>query len=156
MAAPRAPLLPLVAALAAGIALGPVATVPPARLIGLAAALLALGLLPLGFSDIALRRLARSASQAGPEARAESPVSEPIQWAPDRMRLLTEVEAYHDGSDLVPLTGLVQLAVYGEAPPLGEGQRVRVEARLHRPIGFRNPGGFDYPALLRRQGILIV
>ena len=73
MAAPRAPLLPLVAALAAGIALGPVVTVPPARLIGLAAALLALGLLPLGFSDIALRRLARRASQAGPEARAESP-----------------------------------------------------------------------------------
>src|SRR5947207_8985606 len=76
MAAPRAPLLPLVAALAAGIALGPVATVPPARLIGLAAALLALGLLTLGFSDIALRRLARRASQAGPEARAESPAAE--------------------------------------------------------------------------------
>jgi competence protein ComEC len=28
--------------------------------------------------------------------------------------------------------------------------------RLHRPIGFRNPGGFDYPAQLRRDGILLV
>ncbi len=31
-----------------------------------------------------------------------------------------------------------------------------VDARLHRPVGFRNPGGFDYPAHLRREGILLV
>ena len=28
--------------------------------------------------------------------------------------------------------------------------------RLHRPVGLRNPGGFDYPAQLRREGILLV
>jgi competence protein ComEC len=40
--------------------------------------------------------------------------------------------------------------------PLGETQRVLVDARLHRPAGYRNPGGFDYPAHLRRDGILLV
>ena len=50
-----------------------------------------------------------------------------------------------------------QVTVYGEiATPLGEGQRVIVDARLHRPIGYRNPGGFDYPAHLRREGILLI
>jgi competence protein ComEC len=33
---------------------------------------------------------------------------------------------------------------------------ITAEVRLHRPIGFRNPGGFDYPAQLRRDGILLV
>jgi len=39
---------------------------------------------------------------------------------------------------------------------VGEGQRVAAELKLHRPLGFRNPGGFDYPAVLRREGILLV
>src|SRR5262249_3653099 len=34
--------------------------------------------------------------------------------------------------------------------------RLRAAARLHRPIGFRNPGVFDYPEHLRHRGILIV
>src|SRR4030095_16605856 len=42
------------------------------------------------------------------------------------------------------------------AAPLGEGQRVIVDARLHPPVGYRNLGGFDYPAHLRRDGILLV
>jgi competence protein ComEC len=82
---------------------------------------------------------------------------EPVRWTPDRTRLLLDVGALHAGGERRPATGRVQLTVHGElGVRLGEGQRVLVDARLHRPVGFRNPGGFDYPAHLRRQGILLV
>src|SRR5437667_10434243 len=74
----------------------------------------------------------------------------------DRTRLLLEVEAYQDGLDRRPASGRVQLTIYGETESLGEGQRIRAEVRLHRPVGFRNPGVFDYPAALRREGVLLV
>src|SRR5205807_987022 len=82
--------------------------------------------------------------------------SEPIRWAPDRLRLIIDIDAYQDGPDRRPATGLAQLAIRGEAPPLGEGQRISAEVKLHAPIAFRNPGGFDYRAQLRRDGILVV
>ena len=82
---------------------------------------------------------------------------EPVRWAPDRVRLLLDVEAAHLGPERLPATGRVQLTIYGEpAPALGEGQRLLVDARVHPPIGYRNPGSFDYPAHLRREGILLV
>jgi len=81
---------------------------------------------------------------------------EPVRWAADRTRLLLDVHAYQAGLDRRPTTGRVQLTIYGETEPLGQGQRVHAEVRLHRPIGFRNPGGFDHPAHLRREGILLV
>src|SRR5262245_36165125 len=83
-------------------------------------------------------------------------VDEPARADPERTRLLLEVEAYYDALDRRPAEGRVQLTIYGEAPSLGEGQRVRAEVRLHRPIGLRNPGVFDYPAHLRREGIFLV
>jgi predicted membrane metal-binding protein len=80
---------------------------------------------------------------------------EPIRWTADRARLLLDVDAVHAGPERRPAAGRVQLTAYGElAFPLAETQRVLVDARLHRPAGFRNPGGFDYPAHLRREGIL--
>jgi len=82
---------------------------------------------------------------------------EPVGWASDRVRLLLEVLAVHAGPERLPASGRVQLTVYGElAMRLGEGQRVLVEARLHPPVGYRNPGGFDYPAHLRREGVVLV
>src|SRR5262249_2053140 len=83
-------------------------------------------------------------------------IEEPVRWDADRVRVLLDVDAYHDGLDRRPVQGRVQLTIYGETEPLGEGQRIRAEVRLHRPIGFRNPGVFNYPAHLRREGILLV
>src|SRR5205814_181709 len=83
-------------------------------------------------------------------------LDEPVRWATDRTRLLLEVEAYQDGPDRRPARGRAQLTIYGETEPLGEGQRIRAEVRLHHPVGFRNPNVFDYPAHLRRDGILLV
>ncbi|HYB40481.1 MAG TPA: ComEC/Rec2 family competence protein, partial [Candidatus Methylomirabilis sp.] len=83
-------------------------------------------------------------------------IEEPVRWAGDRTRLLLDLEAYLDGAGRQVASGRIQLTIYGETAPLGEGQRIRSEARLHHPIGFRNPEAFDYPAALRRSGILLV
>jgi competence protein ComEC len=47
----------------------------------------------------------------------------------------------------------VRLSWYGMSPPLRTGQRWQLTARLKRPWGFKNPGGFDYEAWLFQQGI---
>jgi competence protein ComEC len=83
-------------------------------------------------------------------------VEEPRRWAHDRGRLLLEAESVLRSGERQPASGLVQVSVYGEMPPVGEGQRVALDSALHRPTGFRNPGGFDYPAHLGRRGILVV
>ena len=106
---------------------------------------------PLPADHLARRALAGTLTLEGRLAE------EPVRWTPDRTRLLLDVDALHAGPERLPAAGRVQLTVYGElALPLGEAQRVLVDARLHRPVGFRNPGGFDYPAHLRREGILLV
>ena len=46
----------------------------------------------------------------------------------------------------------VRLSWYG-GPPLRAGSRWQLSARLKRPRGFANPGGFDYQAWLLRRGI---
>ena len=174
-----APLLPLAAALALGIALAPWLAIAPLTLIASGAALavsvaaalagrreglaaLALlggvgviGALAQSTPVVPADHIARRALPA-PVAIEGRLVSEPVRWAPDRARLLVDIEAYHDGADRRLATGRVQLTVFGETAPLAEGQRIAADVRLHRPIGLRNPGGFDYPAQLRRDGILLV
>lgn len=80
-------------------------------------------------------------------------VAEPTRFAPDRARALLTVERV-DGETR---SGAVLLGLYDEGlPDLVAGQRVAVDARLHAPGGFRNPGGFDYAGRLRREGIHVV
>jgi competence protein ComEC len=83
-------------------------------------------------------------------------IAEPIRWAPDRIRLLIETEGIQQGAERRSTRGVIQVTLYGEPPPLTEGQRLAAEFRLHRPVGFRNPGGFDYPGHLAREGIFLV
>ena len=79
-------------------------------------------------------------------------VAEPKRWAPDRSRLLVDIERVEDA----PGSGLVQLTAYGVLPPLTEGQRIAAPLRLHPATGFRNPGTYDYAAHLAREGIHVV
>ena len=82
--------------------------------------------------------------------------AEPVRWAPDRTRLLLDADALIVSGARRPVTGLVQLSLYGEPPPLTEGQRVVGDFRLSRPRSFRNPDAFDHAAHLAREGILLV
>ena len=54
----------------------------------------------------------------------------------------------------VPVRGKVRLTV---RPPvaLKYGDTVRFRARLHRPVNYNNPGGFDYERYLRLRGVLV-
>ncbi len=174
-----APLLPPAAAFTAGVAAGAWLPLPvPGLLAAATAALLiaalasrrhpraALVLVLAGVALLGALRVAGPRLPADHLARRalDGTVSiegrlgeEPVRWTPDRTRLLLDVAAVHAGPERRPAVGRVQLTVYGElALPLGETQRVLVDARLHRPVNFRNPGGFDYAAHLRRAGILLV
>jgi competence protein ComEC len=173
-----APLLPPAAAFTAGIAAAGWLPLRTAGLLAVAAGLLVAALacsrrprtaLVLILAAVALLGAVRV---GGPRLPADHLVrraldgslaiegrlaEEPLRWMPDRMRLLLDADAVHTGPERSPATGRVQLTVYGDLTfPLGEAQRVLVDARVHRPVGFRNPGGFDYPAHLRREGILLV
>ncbi len=174
-----APLLPPAAAFLVGIAAAAWLPLPTPRLLAATTAVLliatlagrrhpraALVLVLAGFALLGALRVAGSPLPADHLARRALVgtlalegrlAEEPVRFTPDRTRLLLDVEAVHAGRERRPAAGRVQLTIYGElALPLGETQRVLVDARLHRPIGYRNPGGFDYPAHLRRQGILLV
>jgi competence protein ComEC len=51
------------------------------------------------------------------------------------------------------LSGLIRLDTRVELPPLGYGDRIRVNTRLFRPHSNRNPGGFDYRDYLGKKDI---
>src|SRR5262249_59060085 len=75
--------------------------------------------------------------------------SEPVAGAPDRVRVVLDVQRVDD----IARTGTISLTLYGPPAPLGEGQRIAVDARLDRPVGFRDPGVFDAAARLAREDI---
>jgi len=175
----EAPLLLLAAAFALGIYSSSWATVPTSWLLGAGGLLLVftavalafggdrvatVGLLVLASALGALRaasdplpadHIARAA--LGPLVSVEGRLTEePVRWTVDRTRLLIDVDGLRDGLDLRPASGRLQITLYGEAAAVGEGQRVALDLKLSRPRGFKNPGAFDYPAFLRREGILLV
>jgi competence protein ComEC len=169
----RVPVVPLALAFAAGVAMAPGATLGSAWAVwavaaGAGAVLVALGRSVVATAPVlvmvaalgALRGLALPAP-ADHVSRLALPrpaqiegrlVEEPTQWTPERARLLVEVERI-DGE---ARSGTVQLTAYGPTPPLAAGQRLAAEARLDQPVGFRNPGTFDYAERLRRRGITVV
>ena len=73
-----------------------------------------------------------------------------------RLGLLVAATRVSVDGTLEPAEGLIQATVYGETPAVREGDRIQAILRLRRPSGFQNPGGFDYPAFLAREGIYIV
>ena len=172
-----APLLPPAAAFAIGIAAASWLTLPSPVLLAVGTTLLIAALataarrprlsLALVLVAVATLGVLRAASPPLPDDHVarlgrEGALTiegrlgqEPVRWAPDRVRLLLDAEAAHLGPERLSATGRVQLTIYGElASPLGEGQRVLVDARVHPPIGYRNPGSFDYARWLLEMPVL--
>ena len=175
----EAPLVPLAGATALGIATSAWIATPAWSL--LCAGALALGLtslaLALGATRLAtvgllllavLLGVVRAISDPlpadhiarvafGPRVSVEGRLAEePVRWSADRTRLLIDLDGLRDGLDLRTVSGRIQVTLYGETPPVGEGQRVALDLKLSPPRAFKNPGAFDYPAFLRREGILLV
>ena len=175
----EAPLVPLASAFAIGIATSAWITAPAwwllcagALLLGLTALALALRSAPLATTGLVALAMLLGATRGisdplpadhiarvafGPAVSVEGRlVEDPVRWTPDRTRLLLDLDGLRDGLDLRTVSGRLQVTLYGETPPLGEGQRVALDLKLSRPRALRNPGSFDYPAFLRREGILLV
>ena len=169
----RAPLMPLAIAFGAGIAAA--GRIPLDRLWLISLAVLALATLALAFgrSTIATGLLLADVAALGGLRAAALPLppdhvahlalprsvtltgrvqAEPIVFALDRRRL--DIAA--DSVDEIPRSGRLLVTLYGQPPALGAGQRVRIDLRLHRASGFKNPGGFDYGQHLERQGVFVV
>ena len=127
----------------------------PGASAGLLAVAIVLGALRGESDPVPTDHIARAA--LGPLVSVEGRiVEEPTRWAADRTRLLIDVDGLRDGLDLRTVSGRIQVTLYGEMGAAAEGQRVALDLKLSRPRGFRNPGSFDYPAFLRREGILLV
>ena len=166
----HAPLAPLAIAFATGIALAPWCASRTAWTLWIVAAAVTVGCLAfarLAWATVGLLAVTAcvGALRAAPaplplDAVATLPLpvtvpvegvlaAEPVRLAPDRVRLLLDVERVGDQRR----RGRVQITAYGPAPTFGPGQRVAGEMRLHHLVGFRNPAGFDYAAWLVREGV---
>src|SRR5215813_4126499 len=175
----EAPLLPLAGAAALGIATSAWFTTPAwsllcagALALGLTSLALALGATRLATAGLLLLAVLLGVVRAisdplpadhiarvafGPRVSVEGRLAEePVRWSADRTRLVIDLDGLRDGLDLRTVSGRIQVTLYGETPPVGEGQRVALDLKLSPPRAFKNPGAFDYPAFLRREGILLV
>ncbi|TMA39475.1 MAG: ComEC family competence protein, partial [Deltaproteobacteria bacterium] len=70
-----------------------------------------------------------------------------------RTVLLVEAEALGRGTARRQASGLVRVAVRGQARGWRYGDRLRVDTILRTPRNFENPGRFDYVAHLARRGV---
>ena len=175
----EAPLVPLAGATALGIATSAWIATPAwsllcagALALGLTSLALALGATRLATAGLLLLAVLLGVVRAisdplpadhiarvafGPRVSVEGRLAEePVRWSADRTRLLIDLDGLRDGLDLRTFSGRIQVTLYGETPPVGEGQRVALDLKLSPPRAFKNPGAFDYPAFLRREGILLV
>lgn len=70
-----------------------------------------------------------------------------------RARFNLAVESLEQGGNVVTGPDRLRMSWYEDFPALQPGQRWRVSAKLRRPHGYFNPGGFDYERWLFREGI---
>jgi competence protein ComEC len=73
---------------------------------------------------------------------------------PGKTILDLSAQVLTDDKTVAHVSGRVRVTAYEFAPSAHEGDIVRLHRiRLRRPLGFRNPGAFDYGRYLARQGI---
>ncbi len=77
----------------------------------------------------------------------------PQQRSNGRVRFRFEVESLEREGEIHPFAATVRLNWYRAPEQVKAGERWRLTARLKRPHGFINPGGFDWEQWLFEQGI---
>lgn len=85
--------------------------------------------------------------------RVAGTVVEPVRLAPTRAVMVLSELALGEDDRAFPVQGRVRVAWREADRPLRQGDRVVFTGRLRVPSGTVNPGGFDYGAYLKRQGI---
>ena len=79
---------------------------------------------------------------------------EPHDLRGEAARIDIDVHSARAGDTQVPLRGLVRLSWYGPAPAVAPCETWRFTARLKRPRGLVNPGGFDFERYALQRGIV--
>jgi len=93
------------------------------------------------------------AAREGQTVQLQGWVSGPVEAKPRRQRFRFRAERFRlPGGRWRSYGGDLRLSWYRDGPEdLAYGQRWRLAARIKRPRGFRNPGGFDYARYLRAR-----
>lgn len=72
----------------------------------------------------------------------------------DHVRFLIDIEEMTDfKAQHLPFSGIIRLSWYQNQKTPVPGEIWQLKAKLKRPYGFMNSGGFDYEAWMLRQGI---
>lgn len=87
-----------------------------------------------------------------------APPADPLRTFPAKgaTRLVLRVSRMKDARDWRPASGLALVRMEGGVRGLGVGDEVEAVGALVAPPGPANPGGFDYAAHLRDQGVRAV
>jgi len=93
------------------------------------------------------------ASLEGQDVTLEGRIAGPAQVLSHATRFIFDVRTLAVHGRSRPFSTRVRLSWYGRVPTLRCGETWRLTARLKRPHGFANPGGFDYEGWLYRRGI---
>ncbi|MBI3995276.1 MAG: DNA internalization-related competence protein ComEC/Rec2 [Nitrospirae bacterium] len=80
-------------------------------------------------------------------------IDEPLRHGPESSLVFVAARGIVRGGDEVPVRGRVRITVRDLVPDLEYGDSISAGLRLRPASGLRNPGGFDYAAVLRRDGI---
>lgn len=76
-------------------------------------------------------------------------ISTPLDRDPDRTAFVVSLRKYDEKT----ASGRIRVSLSEPAQNIGYGDTIRIRTRVYAPRGFKNFGGFDYPAHLARQGI---
>jgi len=174
------PLLPLVVAFMAGIAVGYSLRLPDLPLLAAllivfpliffafnkkrkgtillltACALFILGILDINRSVYSIPKVTHIVHYVGREKLTlEGIVDEAPQESENGKTIFVAVRSIIKGNDYIPAEGPIMLSVPLPDISIRYGDLIRVKTRLRMPHNFQNPGSFDYAKQLRGQGILL-
>ncbi len=86
----------------------------------------------------------------------EGQLEDPVRHYPDRLVGVLAVNKVLLQGEERQIQGRVRLTLDWPEPGFLPGDLLRIEAKLRSPLGFKNPGEFDYAEYLHRDGIQAV
>jgi competence protein ComEC len=89
----------------------------------------------------------------GSTVRLVGSIDAPLRHGPDRTVIMLRVRSIRFQDQSFPVSGRVRIVVRNFITDLNYGDQISALVRLRPVWGLLNPGGFDYAALLQREGI---
>ncbi len=97
-------------------------------------------------------RLLHSTAVPGMQVTMEGTVLEPPRHRAHMTRAAVRVDRVFSGHPAHSPGERVYVTIYGQAPDLSPGDKIRFPARLRPFRNFNNPGSYDYESAMRIQG----